>query len=155
MSYFVGNILDPEGMKVSLGSERVADHQFVAALVNAYRDGELVTPSSETGTTDVPLCGGCAQAWFTERNHLKGDHGCVVCAFLGNRDLSSIEQDAKDAARYRFLAARGCGEQGLGYSVDVELDFRGNVFAGPDAKLGEWPDAFNRAVDAAMEKVNG
>lgn len=31
-----------------------------------------------------PLCDGCAQAWFTERNLLKGDHHCVVCAFLGN-----------------------------------------------------------------------
>lgn len=41
MSYLVGNIAEPEGMKVSLGSERVADHRFVAALVNAYRDGEL------------------------------------------------------------------------------------------------------------------
>ena len=33
----------------------------------------------------VPLCDGCAQAWLTERNHLKGDHDCVVCAFLGNK----------------------------------------------------------------------
>lgn len=37
MSYLVGTGLHPEGMKVSLGSERVADHHFVAALVNAWR----------------------------------------------------------------------------------------------------------------------
>jgi hypothetical protein len=35
MSYLAGNAAKPEGMKVSLASERVADHQFVAALHNA------------------------------------------------------------------------------------------------------------------------
>ena len=46
MSYLIGDISSSEGMKVSLGSERVADHEFVAALVNAYRDGTLVERSS-------------------------------------------------------------------------------------------------------------
>jgi hypothetical protein len=41
MSYLVGNHAAPEGMKVSLGSERLADHYFVVALVNAWRAGRL------------------------------------------------------------------------------------------------------------------
>lgn len=41
MSWLVGDTRGPEGMKVSLGSERVADHDFVAALVNAWRCGDL------------------------------------------------------------------------------------------------------------------
>lgn len=57
MSYLVGNIAEPEGMKVSLGSERVADHRFVAALVNAYRDGELTCTPSETVERICPDCG--------------------------------------------------------------------------------------------------
>lgn len=42
MSYMVGGPHTAPGMTVSLGSERIADHQFVAALVNAYRNGEIV-----------------------------------------------------------------------------------------------------------------
>lgn len=42
MSYLYGDANTPEGMRVSLGSERIADHDFVAALVNAFRAGELV-----------------------------------------------------------------------------------------------------------------
>ena len=45
MSYLVGDASRPEGMRVSLGSERIADHEFVAALVNAYRSGDLVERS--------------------------------------------------------------------------------------------------------------
>lgn len=41
MSYLVGNRSQPEGMVVSLGSERVADHEFVAELVNAWREGKI------------------------------------------------------------------------------------------------------------------
>lgn len=41
MSYLVGGAHTAAGMTVSLGSERVADHRFVAALVNAWRDGRL------------------------------------------------------------------------------------------------------------------
>ena len=41
MSYLVGNQAASEGMKVSLGSERHADHHLVAALVNAWRDDRL------------------------------------------------------------------------------------------------------------------
>ena len=41
MSYLYGDASTPEGMRVSLGSERVADHWFVAALVNAWREGRL------------------------------------------------------------------------------------------------------------------
>ena len=41
MSYLYGDAYTPEGMRVSLGSERVADHDFVAILVNAYREGKL------------------------------------------------------------------------------------------------------------------
>lgn len=41
MSYLVGGFHSAEGVKVSLGSERVADHEFVAALVNAWRCGDL------------------------------------------------------------------------------------------------------------------
>ena len=55
MSYLTGDGESVEGMKVSLGSERVADHEFVAALVNAWRDGRLycvmgeyVPPSTRT-----------------------------------------------------------------------------------------------------------
>ena len=47
MSYLAGHIESPEGMKVSLGSERLADHHFVAALVNAYRAGELTVALPE------------------------------------------------------------------------------------------------------------
>ena len=50
MSYLVGDAAKPEGMKVSLGSERIADHQFVAALVNAFRSGELLCHAAP-GTT--------------------------------------------------------------------------------------------------------
>ena len=57
---------------------------------------QLEALQSATSDTDVPLCGGCAQAWFTERNLLPGDQRCVVCAFLGNPDC-----DAKNAADSR------------------------------------------------------
>lgn len=30
---------------------------------------------------DIPICGPHAEIWFCERNHLKGDHRCIVCAF--------------------------------------------------------------------------
>lgn len=50
MSYQVGNKAAPEGMCVSVASERVADHQFVAALVNAYRAGELVEKASASSS---------------------------------------------------------------------------------------------------------
>lgn len=50
MSYMVGSQASGAGMTVSIGSERVADHLFVAALVNAYRNGELV-PADTTGVT--------------------------------------------------------------------------------------------------------
>lgn len=50
MSYLRGDIGSPDGMKVSLGSERVADHYFVAALVNAYRAGELVERGAQSAT---------------------------------------------------------------------------------------------------------
>lgn len=52
MSYMVGCAESQDGMKVSLGSERTADHKFVAALVNAYRSGELVTRSESTRIPD-------------------------------------------------------------------------------------------------------
>lgn len=42
MSYLVGNPGTGPGMTVSIASERHADHHFVAALVNAYRAGDLV-----------------------------------------------------------------------------------------------------------------
>ncbi len=45
MSYLVGDRRTFEGETVSIGSERVADHEFVAALVNAFRAGELVAQS--------------------------------------------------------------------------------------------------------------
>ena len=41
MSYLYGNAGTPEGMRVSLASERHADHYFVAELVNAWRAGKL------------------------------------------------------------------------------------------------------------------
>jgi hypothetical protein len=41
MSYLVGNMASGEGTTVSLGSERVADHRLVAALVNSWREGRL------------------------------------------------------------------------------------------------------------------
>ena len=47
MSYLYGDAAQPEGMRVSLASERHADHHFVAALVNAYRAGELVERSHD------------------------------------------------------------------------------------------------------------
>lgn len=42
MSYLVGDRSSADGMVVSLGSERIADHRLVAALVNSYRAGELI-----------------------------------------------------------------------------------------------------------------
>lgn len=36
MCYLAGNGAEPEGMKVSLASERLADHHFVAELRNAW-----------------------------------------------------------------------------------------------------------------------
>jgi len=47
MSYLSGTISSPEGMKVSLGSERHADHHFVVALVNAWRAGRLYVVMSD------------------------------------------------------------------------------------------------------------
>jgi hypothetical protein len=38
---------------------------------------------SANGDTDVPICDGHADIWFTGRNHLIGDHDCVVCACMG------------------------------------------------------------------------
>lgn len=38
MSYLAGGPESTEGMKVSLGSERLADHELVAELVNAWPD---------------------------------------------------------------------------------------------------------------------
>lgn len=52
MSYLYGDQRSKEGMKVSLGSERVADHHFVAELVNAFRSGALVM-ASETPSRDA------------------------------------------------------------------------------------------------------
>lgn len=54
-------------------------------------EAELLGPCdrSARGDTDVPICGGHAQAWFCERNHLTGDHRCVVCAFLGQHPDNS------------------------------------------------------------------
>lgn len=46
MSYLIGNKASAPGTVVSLASERHADHHFVAALVNAYRAGELVERGS-------------------------------------------------------------------------------------------------------------
>ncbi len=57
MGYLVGDQTTGDGMPVSLGSERVADHRFVAELVNAYRDGEL-SVRAETFAPDVQ-----ADAW--------------------------------------------------------------------------------------------
>jgi len=42
MCYLVGDRNQPEGMKVSLASERLADHHFVVTLVNAWRSGALI-----------------------------------------------------------------------------------------------------------------
>jgi hypothetical protein len=39
MSYLKGHKAAEEGMVVTIGSERIADHEFVAELVNAFRDG--------------------------------------------------------------------------------------------------------------------
>lgn len=41
MSYLVGNPTTGAGLTVSLGSERLADHEFVVELVNAWRAGRL------------------------------------------------------------------------------------------------------------------
>ena len=66
-----------------------------AALLKAFQLGARHESSpSETADTDVPLCGGCAQAWFTERDRLPGDQRCVVCAFLGNPDCDANRQGA-------------------------------------------------------------
>ena len=46
MSYMVGSQASAQGMTVSLGSERIADHEFVAALVNAWREGRLTVIAS-------------------------------------------------------------------------------------------------------------
>lgn len=51
MSYLVGSYHSPEGMKVSLGSERLADHEFVATLVNAWRCGDLCVATSTRSKT--------------------------------------------------------------------------------------------------------
>jgi hypothetical protein len=55
MGYLAGNQHAPEGMKVSLGSERIADHEFVAELVNAFRAGELRFARSETAASPEAL----------------------------------------------------------------------------------------------------
>lgn len=61
MSYLRGDKGSPEGMKISLASERVADHHFVATLVNAYRAGELVAAS------DVQVDEGLVKQMFRAR----------------------------------------------------------------------------------------
>lgn len=39
--------------------------------------------AAEPAQPDIPLCGGHAEGWFTQRDNLKGglDAKCVVCAF--------------------------------------------------------------------------
>lgn len=41
MSYLTGDRSAGEGKIVTLGSERLADHELVAELVNAFREGRL------------------------------------------------------------------------------------------------------------------
>lgn len=64
------------------------------ALMDAWSAlvGALSVPSARNDT-DIPLCDGHAMPWFCERNHLKGDHDCVVCAFLGQN--KSAPSDGK------------------------------------------------------------
>jgi len=55
MSYLSGNHASPDGMKVSLGSERHADHYFVVALVNAFRSGALIVSESATNVPPIEV----------------------------------------------------------------------------------------------------
>lgn len=64
----------------------------------------------------VPLCDGHAASWFTERNHLKGDHRCVVCAFTPNsKDLTIRELQSQ-----------------LPWTVHYHRDFRASPMAHKD-----------------------
>lgn len=53
MSYLVGDRSTGEGKTVSLASERMADHHFVAALVNAFREGRLIERSDNVHDEDT------------------------------------------------------------------------------------------------------
>jgi len=68
-------------------------------------DALLALPATQRSEPEIPLCGGCAQAWFTERNLLRGDHSCVVCAFLGNAAPLS-ETPAIPSNEAQILAAK-------------------------------------------------
>lgn len=80
-------LLDPEVRAASVASTT----PFIASpsmLVSYCQDKGRREQKSEwqvawelLRSAEVPLCDGHASSWFTERNHLKGDHGCVVCAF--------------------------------------------------------------------------
>src|SRR3990167_375643 len=77
-------------------------------------DALLALPATQRSEQEIPLCAGCAQAWFTERNLLRGDHGCVVCAFLGNAAPLSEKhatQRSDLAKRLRSWANEACGGQ--------------------------------------------
>lgn len=56
------------------------------AAPQARKDKDVQWATSPAAAApDVPLCDICAEAWFTERDHLKGNLHCIVCAFLGNQ----------------------------------------------------------------------
>lgn len=155
MSYLYGNGSTPEGMRVSLGSERIADHEFVAALVNAFRAGELVAKADADHWKRMYECAQNANSYrqsaleSTERSesgrneHLKGDDPRLEpCA--GTRGANTPE-----------------GGSGAHTAVDVQSDKGGEVTPRTDeffSLVGEEPEwdgaiAFARELELELAET--
>lgn len=85
---------------------------------------DLAIPSHASAPTDVPLCAGHADWWFTSRNHLKGNLDCVVCAFQ-----PAIEEAARStaAAPSFYCAAGGCESQCMNCADESPAERENNV----------------------------
>lgn len=67
MCYLAGDASQPEGMKVSLASERLADHHFIAALRNFFPSLRDMTQSAERRLTKPAWVGNTPLGWECPR----------------------------------------------------------------------------------------
>jgi len=124
MSYLAGNSTSGEGLTVSLGSERIADHKFVAALRNAWpelRDLALdglrlrqkyrhrfFTPQK---TEDDPHMEQCVSCGFNLRDPIHDIDGYLVTyedyADL-ERKLTAANAALREAREAMALAQAAC-----------------------------------------------
>lgn len=73
------------GMRTNGGCRCFKDVRPDMKRIFIERMWAAICAPSSTGAT--PLCAGHADTWFTGRNHLPGDHSCVVCAFAPSPQL--------------------------------------------------------------------